>query len=97
MESAIFALYKQDPRPSAVSPRLSVSLDWYRKVDGSDAEAKPDYHFTQCLIFEFYCQQEMLRIKFFVCTTIISLSSYVAKCNGPFFASQRGLPSSRKC
>lgn len=45
-ESAIFALYKQDTRSSAVSPHLSGSFDRYRKVDGSDAEAKPDYHFT---------------------------------------------------
>jgi len=46
MENAIFALYEQDPRSSAVSPHLSGSSDWYRKTDGSDAESKPHYNFT---------------------------------------------------
>ena len=97
MGSAIFTLYKQGPRSSAVSPQLLGSLYWYRKLDGSNAEAKPDYRFTKCLIFEFYFKWEIMRITFLFVQQSFPSISYVAKCSFLSFASQIGLPSSRKC
>ena len=54
MDSEIFALCKQGPKSSALSPHLSGSWGWYRKLDASNAEAKSDYRFTKYLITEPY-------------------------------------------